>query len=754
MKKITFLMILLTMSFGYSQTIPVTFDSGVVVSDNWNKDSGLASVAIVDAPVGLVTYGKVGQITSAAPGDGINPWQNAQLKMKTNYIDLTNATGSKIITFDYYSTVAGSLLVKIESAKNGGLPSEKAVAIAGTGWQSISVDFSTPDAGVTPNDQYSLLVFFPCHSPGFANPSFAGVFYIDNISGTVGSVTSDPGPITNAPTPVVNHLTVNSIFSDAPAYFEPCPILYNENWGGSSRTETVTPVSPDNQILKYPSLTYQGIDFSNDIQDVSGKTTLHVDYWTSNGTTLNVTIINTDVVEKLSNISNSITPNTWQSIDIPLSAFPMTLNNVKQLMFTGTGTFYIDNIYFAGGAPSAPKTGTCIKTSTVGVEGNFSVGYKATYETLANGTDVKITYELLDADKSGPVAYLQKETPFTEIPMTYVSGQIWTTTLTGLTPGEALSYRCKFAFEGGLVNTEYNKYEVGADCCTNDVIAPNSFTATVGAITPFSVELLLNSNDASGTVVYNIAYGGNTKRISAPSGVQKSLVISALTGSTMYNFAVSATDLAGNAASNNAIMLSAETGIDTSTACSGTSPLSQQGAFDVGYNYAFETIGQDVKITFELLGSKTVELAYLWRELPSFSETGPMTKTGNIVTSTVTGLETGATISYGVKFIFVGGGAAVTKYFSYVVGNTCSLGVENPSELKQAFYPNPVKNMFYLQLLDEQNRIVLTDMLGRKIMEEVVKASHILDMSVYKTGVYILKVENSHGIQNVKIIKE
>jgi hypothetical protein len=65
-----------------------------------------------------------------------------------------------------------------------------------------------------------------------------------------------------------------------------------------------------------------------------------------------------------------------------------------------------------------------------------------------------------------------------------------------------------------------------------------------------------------------------------------------------------------------------------------------------------------------------------------------------------------------------------------------------------------VKNVFHLQLLDEQNQIVLTDMQGRKILEEVVKASHALDMSTYKTGVYLLRVENSYGIQNLKIVKE
>jgi len=45
-------------------------------------------------------------------------------------------------------------------------------------------------------------------------------------------------------------------------------------------------------------------------------------------------------------------------------------------------------------------------------------------------------------------------------------------------------------------------------------------------------------------------------------------------------------------------------------------------------------------------------------------------------------------------------------------------------------------------------------MLGRKIVEEVVNSSNALDMSAFKTGIYLLKVENSYGIQNVKIIKE
>jgi len=96
---------------------------------------------------------------------------------------------------------------------------------------------------------------------------------------------------------------------------------------------------------------------------------------------------------------------------------------------------------------------------------------------------------------------------------------------------------------------------------------------------------------------------------------------------------------------------------------------------------------------------------------------------------------------------------SVTKYLSYTVGNSCSLGVEDPSELKQFAYPNPVENNLQLQLFDDQNQITLTDILGRKVLEEVVQSTHTIDMSSFKSGVYFLKINNSLGIENLKIIK-
>jgi hypothetical protein len=175
----------------------------------------------------------------------------------------------------------------------------------------------------------------------------------------------------------------------------------------------------------------------------------------------------------------------------------------------------------------------------------------------------------------------------------------------------------------------------------------------------------------------------------------------------------------------------------------------------LGYKYSFETIGTSVKFTFEMLDTdKTgVSNAYLQRQVP-FAETGmgaPIS--GKIFTKTLDGFNLGSAISYACKFEF-SGGLAVTKYLSYTVGDSCSLGIETLSELNQFYYPNPVENKLYLQLLDDQNHIILTDILGRTLFENIVNSNYILDMSDYTSGLYLLKVKNSKGIQESKIIKK
>ena len=116
-----------------------------------------------------------------------------------------------------------------------------------------------------------------------------------------------------------------------------------------------------------------------------------------------------------------------------------------------------------------------------------------------------------------------------------------------------------------------------------------------------------------------------------------------MTPNTNYTFVVTATDLSGNAYINNPLQVNT-----TTTAylnCSGTDTQAQQGTFSIGYNYSFETIGTDVKITFELLDTDHVGVvAFLWKQNP-FTETQMTNVSGNTFTQTITGQTIGSTIN-------------------------------------------------------------------------------------------------------------
>lgn len=288
---------------------------------------------------------------------------------------------------------------------------------------------------------------------------------------------------------------------------------------------------------------------------------------------------------------------------------------------------------------------------------------------------------------------------------------------------------------------------------TPDTVAPTNFTATVGAVTSDSVELLLNATDNFGAITYQIS-GGATQTVYGTSGIPKSVIISGLSPTTSYTFTISASDAAGNTAANNPITVNATTLSNINTACSGTSTLASQGAFSTGYKYDFQTIGTDVKITFELLDAdKTGVVAYLWKQTP-FTET-PMTNvSGKKFTHTIAGQALGSTINYAVKFAYAGG-MSVTKYYSYVVGDACmSLGVTDPFKAKELFYPNPVENILSLKLPEKKNTVTLYDFSGKKLFEKNVGTSLDLDFSSFLSGTYLIKIENQKGTNTYKIIKK
>jgi beta-glucanase (GH16 family) len=281
---------------------------------------------------------------------------------------------------------------------------------------------------------------------------------------------------------------------------------------------------------------------------------------------------------------------------------------------------------------------------------------------------------------------------------------------------------------------------------------PTNFTATVGAVTSSSIELLLNSNDNSGSVVYGVTYGPNSTSAAGTSGVQKSMVISGLNSNTNYSFSVSASDLSGNNASNNSILLNASTtGV---IGCTGTSSVAQQGgnSFNTGYNYAFETIGTtNVKVTFELLDTDKIGLVAFLRKQTPFSEVQMNNVSGSrTFTYTLTGQNPGSTISYAVKFAYENG-HSVTQYFQYVVGNNCNLGLNEISSRNEIKFKNPAHlNLEFDQNLNINN-LKIYSILGQKMMD-IDNCSASVDISNLSKGVYLMIISVDDQIYKEKLV--
>ncbi len=285
-----------------------------------------------------------------------------------------------------------------------------------------------------------------------------------------------------------------------------------------------------------------------------------------------------------------------------------------------------------------------------------------------------------------------------------------------------------------------------------DTQAPTNFTASIGAVTYNSIELLLNANDNSSTIAYNITYGATTISFAGTAGVQKSVVINGLSPSTNYVFSIAASDLSGNNCTNNPIILNATTpAIPTvNTECLGTSTVPSQGTFSTGYRYGFQTTGTDVKITFELLDTDRVGVvAYLWKQSP-FSEVQMTNVTGNIFTKTITGQTVGSTINYAVKFAYAGG-MSVTKYFSYVVGNTCALSVDSISELNDFYFSNPANDFVSIYSNVAIDKVEIYNLIGNMVLKTTENTDKI-DVSKLAKGIYLISAYSGKEKCTKKII--
>lgn len=227
----------------------------------------------------------------------------------------------------------------------------------GTGWETLTFDFAQPtnSAALDISKVYNVISVFPNWSETDSThpaESQNRTYYFDDLklvglSTTLGSCPAQPtaAPTTAPATPSAAPATVISIYSNA--YTPTAGINLNPGWGQS--TAVSEPTIAGNQVQKYANFNYQGIDFAANTINASSKTSLHVDFWSADATSVDVFIISlSPTLEQAYTVT--LTPNQWTSVDIPLSSYTTpnksAIGQIKLVANPSATTVYMDNLYF------------------------------------------------------------------------------------------------------------------------------------------------------------------------------------------------------------------------------------------------------------------------------------------------------------------------------------------------------------------------------------------------------------------------
>jgi hypothetical protein len=373
MKKITLLLLLLTFSLGYSQNLLLGFESG--------ESGGVAGGPFGDSPVPTVEAGtatNTTQVLKIVGNPAGQPWQGINLSLTSQ----VNLTTTKTMTMDVFSATPITFLVKVTGGVGGpAIVAASATHTGGSTWQTISFTFDTSlDGQAAPaNGVYGGFVIHTYWAPGavgFFNPTVPTperTFYVDNISGPLGTPPVDPAPLTAAPTPPNRPAAdVKSLFSDS---YTPVAVLgyaggddntYNTSWCPASTSLVQIEGNNTNKII---GLGCEGIAFLAGRFDATGFTRFHIDIWTNTPTqdrvfsfkfsNWNNTSGETNAYEYAATNANILTSGsegTWISIDIPITAFncintppgnacPSVSDFAQFVITSDLGTVYYDNLY-------------------------------------------------------------------------------------------------------------------------------------------------------------------------------------------------------------------------------------------------------------------------------------------------------------------------------------------------------------------------------------------------------------------------
>lgn len=425
----------------------VDFECGAPEITFFGEKEGSFTLEFVENPdaSGINTSKKVVEYTQTA---GVEPWAGFFFELAST-VDFSVLQTIKI---KVYSPAADQIVtLKLEDKTDASIAKQVEVSTTvANQWEELAFTFSSSDS-----DKFDKLVlFFDFNGKKDATT----VHYFDDIVMVAGGTPEEPTdpsvPKVAAPTPTVDLLGVISIFSDA--FTNVADTDFNPNWGQS--TQVTQELVGDNNTLKYASLNYQGTTFASAI-DVSAMTMVHVDYWTSDSSSLNLSLVSTGTPPKETPYVFTLVTGQWVSVDIPLSEFSsvVDLSDVFQLKFDGNGTIYLDNIYFHAPPATEPTVAATVPShaaadvislfsdayTNVAVDTWRTVWSEATLEDMTIADNAVKKYSELD--------YVGIETVVSQIDatdMTHFHTDIWTSNATQIRI-KLVDFGADGAFGGG-----------------------------------------------------------------------------------------------------------------------------------------------------------------------------------------------------------------------------------------------------------------------------------------------------------------
>jgi hypothetical protein len=326
----------------FAQNAPIDFESGGFGATwTWtvfeNDTNPPLEIIPNPDPSGSNTSATVAKFTALQTG---NPWAGTECMhgdIGTFTLDNTNC----IVKIMVWKPVVSDVGIKFVRPDGSALPEIKVANTLTNQWEELTFDFSGRIGDPNTIDQDQIVIFPDFDLGGRTQDN---ICYFDNITFSAGTPIAEP--TIPAPTPTLPANEVISIFSNA---YTPLPgVNLNPNWGQATAVSFV--VIQGDTVMKYGGLDYQGTELNQNLNlDSAGMQYVHIDFWTPNSTDLKFFLISPVTNQDSVVLVPPGTTEEWISVDIPLSDFEpnVDLSQVFQMMFTGNGTIYLDNIYFS-----------------------------------------------------------------------------------------------------------------------------------------------------------------------------------------------------------------------------------------------------------------------------------------------------------------------------------------------------------------------------------------------------------------------